>query len=128
MRPTSVFFLPNRNTIYSRTPRDHRTTRTTRTTRTNTELQTIQRPGSNSGALEPGDVVRSTANCLPGEIVTGEGLQVNDGKNTLNPEYVDRADGDANPTSWVVEYQNLGPNTVSVQPFAVCGQLVPFVP
>jgi hypothetical protein len=87
----------------------------------------IDRAG-NVVTVPPGELRISTASCLPGEVVTGGGLETGDSgnvDNVINPTTSDFGSPTTlNPTEWIYSYGNPGPDSVTIRAFVECAQLV----
>lgn len=89
----------------------------------NKELQvrTVTGEGVEVGLAEP-EVAR--AFCAPDEVVTGGGMSISEQGNSINPDIFDIGISFNNLSGWAVEYDNPGPNPVTIRAIAQCAKLV----
>jgi hypothetical protein len=87
------------------------------------ELQ-VRSVVGNSVTIPSGQTRTATASCDSDEVVTGGGIRVVDGINTVNPTHVFQGIH-GSPNTFELTYTNIGGGEATIQVFAECAKLVP---
>jgi hypothetical protein len=85
------------------------------------QVRTVTGEGVEVGLAES-EVAR--AFCASDEVATGGGMIISEQGNSINPDIHDTGTSFLNPSGWAVEYNNLGPNPLTIHAIAECAKLV----
>ena len=86
------------------------------------ELQ-VRSVAGNTVSIPSGQTRTATASCNSDEVVTGGGVRVVDGINTVNPTHTFQGIH-GSPNTFELTYTNIGGGEASIQVFAECAKLV----